>query len=213
MWKLECTWSASHASVLHSHLRHLKPFIHAIIEGRTQTRVHDLSLAVNKNENCFPQEALCYLDSGSGESVQFPRVYLVRGDAVKETCQHDQPHCSTLIRFGWWKADVAALSGTDACRCLEAGLRASWIWGEASEAERWCHGCHVRTSCHVKYCFQRGVERPFIGYLPRTPSRPWLIQHFWNAVVGLLYKEAAAFHKTQTNFNMLRFAFILSERL
>lgn len=113
MWKLECTWSASHASVLHSHLRHLKPFIHAIIEGRTQTRVHDLSLAVNKNENCFPQEALCYLDSGSGESVQFPRVYLVRGDAVKETCQHDQPHCSTLIRFGWWKADVAARSGTD----------------------------------------------------------------------------------------------------
>lgn len=98
-------------------------------------------------------------------------------------------------------------------RCLEAGLRASWIWGEASEAERWCHGCHVRTSCHVKYCFQRGVERPLIGYLPRTPSRPWLIQHFWNAVVGLLYKEAAAFHKTQTNFNMLRFAFILSERL
>lgn len=113
VWKLECTWSASHASVLHSHLRHLKPFIHAIIEGRTQTRVHDLSLAVNKNENCFPQEALCYLDSGSGESVQFPRVYVVRGDAVKETCQHDQPHCSTLIRFGWWKADVAARSGTD----------------------------------------------------------------------------------------------------
>lgn len=80
-------------------------------------------------------------------------------------------------------------------------------WEEAGSEERRlgrrddAHGCHVRTFCHVKCCFQRGVERALIGYLPRTPSRPRSIQRIWNAIVGLWRKEDAAFHKNTNKFN------------
>lgn len=100
---------------------------------------------------------------------------------MKETCQHDQPHCSTLFRFGSWDADL----------CSAPAPKPGDVWKQAwevagSEERRRddALGCHVRTSCHVKYCFVRGVERPLIGYLPRSQPGPRLLWHFWNPIIG-----------------------------
>lgn len=92
-------------------------------------------------------------------------------------------------------------SGTKAWRCLEAG------WEVAGSEERRrddALGCHVRTSCHVKCCFVRGVERPLIGYQPRSQPRPRLLWHFWNPIVGYKTKPRQC-HIASNQKEMSRF--------
>lgn len=176
-------WSGLYACAMHRHVRHLKPSISPIIEERQQTHAHHLKLAVNINKavNYLFRNEHYYLHSSFGESVQFLQIHLVSWDALKETCQHDQPHCSPLFRLGSWDADL----------CSAPAPKPGDVWKQAwevagSEERRRddALGCHVRTSCHVKCCLVRGVERPLIGYLPRSQPRPRLLWHVCNPIVG-----------------------------
>lgn len=168
-------WRGIHAPVMHRHDRHLKPFIHTIIEGRKQTRVHDLSLAVN-------------IKIFSTRSTVLPRLWLWRVPPVSSGLLGKMRRSE-----GNLPTRSATLFQAVPLRIVERGRRGSApvpkpvdVWKQAcevagSEERRLrlrddAHGCHVRTSCHVKYCFQRGVERPLIGCLPRTLSSPRLVQ-------------------------------------
>lgn len=176
---------------MHWHVRHLKAFIHTIIKGRNQTRVREFSLAgITMIMIFLPPETLCYLHSGSGESVQFLRVYLPRWDAVKETRQRDQPHCSDSASDRGTQTS-RLVSGTEACECLEAGLRASWvwIWGEASEPERWCTRMSRPDLLPRQMLLSERRGEAAHWCICRRQLLLRLIQQIWKAIVGLRSTE------------------------